>query len=77
MWTKGTPAQRARVLKGLNIKFYARQLEIIRSDRRLRIIAGGERAGKSWVSAMDLVSRLPWGREFWLIGPMSNPSPLE
>lgn len=69
MWQKGIPKQRAFILKELKTRFYPGQLEVIRSDRRIRIVAGGERAGKSYVSAMDLVSRLPWGREFWLIGP--------
>ncbi len=69
MWTKGTARQRAAVLQALDARFYPRQLAIVKSNRRLRIVAGGERAGKSYVSAMDLVSRLPWGREFWLIGP--------
>jgi len=36
---------------------------------RLRILAGGERAGKSFISALDLTSRIPWGREFWIVGP--------
>jgi len=69
MWTKGTPIQRAKILRELNLKVYPGQVEIIRDDHRLRIVAGGERAGKSYVTAIDLVTRLPWGMEFWLIGP--------
>lgn len=69
MWTKAKPEQRAEVLQRLGLKVYAGQLNVIRDDHRLRIVAGGERAGKSFITAADLVSRLPWGTEFWLIGP--------
>lgn len=69
MWTKATWAQRSLLLEELGISLYPGQLEVVRSDRRLRIVAGGERGGKSYVSAVDLLTRSPWGTEFWLIGP--------
>ena len=36
---------------------------------RIRLIAGGERAGKSRSSAMELFGRLLEGRLYWLVGP--------
>lgn len=69
MWTKATWRQRHEILQALGLEFYPRQWEVVRSNRRLRIVAGGERAGKSFVSAADMFSRLPWGMEFWLVGP--------
>lgn len=48
---------------------YPGQWRVVTDDHRIRIVAGGERGGKSFVSATDLVTRIPWGREFWLIGP--------
>ena len=36
---------------------------------RIRLIAGGERAGKSRSAAMELFGRLLEGRLFWLVGP--------
>lgn len=32
-------------------------------------MAGGERAGKSYTSALYLITRIPYGRLFWLVGP--------
>ena len=36
---------------------------------RIRLIAGGERAGKSRSAAMELFGRLLEGRLYWLVGP--------
>ena len=36
---------------------------------RIRLIAGGERAGKSHSAAMELFGRLLQGRLFWIVGP--------
>lgn len=55
--------------KRLSVTLYPRQREIWLDDHLYRIIAGGERAGKSFLSAFDLVTRLPFGRRFWLVGP--------
>ncbi len=33
------------------------------------MVLGGERAGKSFVSSADLLTRIPWGTEFWIVGP--------
>src|SRR3989304_1430680 len=39
----------------------------LRSRARVKLVGGGERGGKSDYSAMELVTRAPWGRLFWII----------
>lgn len=39
------------------------------SPERFKLVAGGERGGKSLFSAKELLSRLFWGRLFWIVGP--------
>ena len=39
------------------------------SQARIRLVAGGERAGKSRSAAMELFGRLLQGRLYWLVGP--------
>ena len=46
-----------------------RQREAHDSDSRLKLVAGGERAGKSRSSAMELVWKLRRGGLFWIVGP--------
>ena len=48
---------------------YAQQLRAHDCAARIRLIAGGERAGKSRSAAMELVGRFLHGRLFWLVGP--------
>jgi hypothetical protein len=36
---------------------------------RFKLVAGGERAGKSFLSAMELLSYVFWGDLFWIVGP--------
>ncbi len=45
------------------------QLAAHDSPARIRLIAGGERAGKSRSAAMELFGRMLQGRLFWLVGP--------
>lgn len=45
------------------------QLAAHNSEARIRLIAGGERAGKSHSAAMELFGRLLEGRLYWLVGP--------
>jgi len=33
------------------------------------MVAGGERGGKSFGAALFLLTRLPWGNKFWIVGP--------
>lgn len=39
---------------------------------RLKLIAGGERGGKSYSAAMELIARHHLGELFWLVGPDYN-----
>ena len=48
---------------------YAEQQEAHDSAARIRLIAGGERAGKSQSAAMELVGRFLEGKLYWLVGP--------
>ena len=33
------------------------------------MLSGGERSGKSFVTAVDFISRMMWGKLFWIVGP--------
>jgi len=46
---------------------YDGQHVILYVDRRMILVAGGERAGKSYVSAEFMVTRVPYGRLFWIV----------
>ena len=48
---------------------YAEQLAAHNSEARIRLIAGGERAGKSRSAAMELAGRFLEGQLYWLVGP--------
>ena len=48
---------------------YAEQRAAHDSKARIRLIAGGERAGKSRSAAMELVGRFLEGQLYWLVGP--------
>ena len=69
MWTRATWKQRLELLSRLELDLYPLQWEVVKDNHRLRIAAGGERAGKSFIASVDMVSRLPWGNEYWLVGP--------
>lgn len=45
------------------------QLAAHDSPARVRLIAGGERAGKSHSAAMELFGRILQGRLYWIVGP--------
>ena len=45
---------------------YAEQRAAHDSEARIRLIAGGERAGKSRSAAMELVGRFLEGKLYWL-----------
>ena len=45
------------------------QLAAHDSPARIRLIAGGERAGKSHSAAMELFGRILQGRLYWIVGP--------
>ena len=48
---------------------YAEQRAAHDSEARIRLIAGGERAGKSRSAAMELAGRFLEGQLYWLVGP--------
>ncbi len=48
---------------------FAEQRAAHDSKARIRLIAGGERAGKSRSAAMELVGRFLEGQLYWLVGP--------
>lgn len=49
-----------------------KQWEAHTSPQRLKLIAGGERGGKSYSAAMELIARHHLGELFWLVGPDYN-----
>lgn len=55
------------VLKKLEIELTTPQKEIIYCQNREILVSGGERAGKSRVSALFLLTRLFYGKLFWLV----------
>lgn len=44
------------------------QDEILRCKNRIILLSGGEQAGKSMVAAMYLLTRMPYGKIFWMVG---------
>lgn len=38
-------------------------------DRRHKMVTGGEQAGKSFSAAMELMTKLFWGKLFWIVAP--------
>lgn len=69
VWNKATRQQRLTLISALGITLSSEQSDFIFDDTRIRLVSGGERAGKSFAAAIDLFSRLPWGKEFWIVGP--------
>ena len=53
----------------LHIALYPAQKEIVYCPLRRLLITGGERAGKSFVSSVYAVTRVPYGSLFWIVGP--------
>jgi hypothetical protein len=57
------------VLDKLHFDTHSVQRDILHEHHRLMLIAGGERAGKSWVSGLFGTTRTMYGDLFWIIGP--------
>ena len=38
-------------------------------ERRHKLVTGGEQAGKSFSAAMEMMTKLFWGRIFWIVAP--------
>ena len=57
------------VLQELGVTVSPKQREILHCQRRKMLVAGGERAGKSFTSALYAIVRIPYGKLFWFVGP--------
>lgn len=63
-----TIAQQFAILDTLGAGVTDDQRKSLESRARLKLIAGGERAGKSYITGLDATTRILWGRLFWIIG---------
>jgi len=61
------PAQIDYTLQKIGVDLTPEQHTVIYLPNREILVAGGERAGKSFVSAVFVMTRLPFGKLFWLI----------
>lgn len=68
-WTKALWTQRELILERIGVELSEAQKPVVRSDARVRLTLGGERAGKSFVESVDGTSRFPWGSTYWIVGP--------
>jgi len=58
------------ILDNLGIEYLTPTQDlVIREQRRLVLVTGGERAGKSFVSGLFGATRTPYGERFWIVGP--------
>lgn len=57
------------MIRPLGLTFYPSQLGVLKDDHRIKVVFGGERAGKSFIVSADFTSRVPWGYLYWLVGP--------
>jgi len=62
-----TKPQRDLIFNNLNYYPSEEQEKVHASNARIKLVAGGERAGKSKLSSMDLMGRLFFGKLFWLV----------
>jgi len=62
-----TVAQQHKVLASCGIELNAHQQRALSSRARRKLVAGGERAGKSFYTASELLTRSLWGKLFWII----------
>ena len=60
-------AQRKLIWEKISYRPSSGQDKIHECSARIRLVAGGERSGKSFLSANDLTSRLFLGKLFWLV----------
>ncbi|KKM25731.1 hypothetical protein LCGC14_1592040 [marine sediment metagenome] len=62
-----TIAQQLAFADSLGVEVTPEQGRALESRARLKLVAGGERGGKSLYSALEVGSRLLWGTLFWII----------
>lgn len=55
------------ILKTINVSLSPLQQDVVYLPNREILVAGGERAGKSFVSGTFLATRLPYGKLYWLV----------
>jgi hypothetical protein len=55
------------ILKALGVSLSEGQSPVIYLPNREILVAGGERAGKSFLSSVFLTTRLPYGKLYWLV----------
>lgn len=60
-------AQRNLIFQKLNYIPTPEQAKIHDAETRIKLVAGGERSGKSYCSSMELMARLWFGKLFWLV----------
>ena len=57
------------VLDQLGVVPYDEEYKILTCEARKILVAGGERAGKSWTASLYATCRVPFGSLYWLVGP--------
>jgi hypothetical protein len=57
------------VLDALHLDTHSVQRDILYEEHRLILVAGGERAGKSFISGLFGTTRTLYGELYWIIGP--------
>lgn len=63
-----TPEQISHIIDQLGVKPSALQtVPLYDTIHRTLLVAGGERGGKSWVSALFGATRTPFGKRFWIV----------
>lgn len=45
------------------------QVPFVNDTHTFKALIGGERSGKSFLTAIDAVTRIPFGKLFWVVGP--------
>ena len=64
-----TWAQKEIIWEAVGYRPNGEQAAFHRSAARRVLVAGGERAGKSFSVGKELLARLPFGKLFWILGP--------
>lgn len=63
-----TIAQQRALIETLGVGPTPDQWRVLEARARKKLVAGGERGGKSFYSGLELTTRILWGKLFWLIG---------
>ena len=57
-----------RLLRAMGYTPSEVQDEVLRCKNRIILLSGGEQAGKSMVASMYLLTRMPYGELYWMVG---------